>query len=113
MEIEINVSVEILLDVEGLTLGDDGHDRLPHHGLEQGFLTVEVEVDGALSHTGSPGHVGELRRGEPALAEHLERGGHDLSRPGVFPTLPAGLGLTLRWGDGVAHGARSGRIVSY
>src|SRR3989442_2236408 len=81
---------------EGFTLGDDRHDRLPHHGLEQGFLTVEVEVDGALGHTGSPGHVGELRRGEAALAEHLERGGHDLPRPGVLTTLPAGLGLTRR-----------------
>src|SRR5207249_2215930 len=80
---------------EGLTLGDDRHDRLPHHRLEQGFLTVEVQVDGALGHTGSTGHVGELRRGEPALSEHLKRGGHDLPRPGVLPTLPARLGLAL------------------
>src|SRR5436853_7729897 len=88
---------------EGFTLRDDRHDGFSHHGLEQGFLAVEVEVDGAFGYTGTTRHVGELRRGEPALSKHLQRGGHDLSRPGVLTTLPAGLRLALRWSDGVAH----------
>jgi len=84
-------------------LGDDRHDRLPHHGLEQCFLAVEVEVDGAFGDAGAARHVGQLGRGEPALPKHLQRRGYDLPRPGVFAALPAGLGLALRRGDGVAH----------
>src|SRR5438128_1426486 len=100
MEIQVDVSVEILLDVE--RLGHAGSERVPRdhrvHQRRHGELRGNHDVHGT-----------ELSVPDAAL----ERGGHDLPRPGVLPTLPARLGLTLRWGDGVAHGARSGRIVSY
>jgi len=78
--------------------------RTTDHGLEQGFFAVEVEVDRAFGDAGTARHVGELGGREAALHEHVERGGHDLPRPGVLAALPAGLRLALRWGDGVAHG---------
>src|SRR6266851_3373898 len=90
---------------ERFTPGDHGHDRLAHNGLEQGFLAVEVEVQGAFGDAGPARHVGELGGGEAALPEYVERGGDDFPRAGVLAALPARLGLVLRWGNGVAHGS--------
>ena len=42
--------------------------------LEQGFLVIEMEINGALGDAGAGGDVVEPRSLEPALGEHVERG---------------------------------------
>src|SRR5712692_2287192 len=82
-----------------------GHELLTarerwHDGLEERFLAVEVEVDGAFGHAGAACHVGKLRGRETALHEQLERGGQDLSRARLLTALPAGTRATQRlWGE--------------
>jgi len=92
---------------QGLTLGDDGHDRLAHDGLEQRFLALEVEVECALGDPGAPRHFLEPGGGEAALDENLERGGNDFRGTGRLAALPARAGFTRTSGDSGHRDPRS------
>src|SRR6266852_282118 len=86
----------LMLGHELLTARERRHDGFAHDGLEERFLTVEVQVDGAFGHARAACHVGELRGREPALHEQLERRGQDLSRARLLTALPAGTRSTRR-----------------
>src|SRR5437660_4273001 len=89
---------------QGFALGDHRYDGRPHHGLEQRFLVLEVEVNRALGDAGAAGHVGQRRARVAALDEYFERRRHELLGPRVFATLPARLGGALRGYCGVRRG---------
>src|SRR5947208_9065419 len=71
------------------------------------LVGFEFEVDVPLGDAGAAGHIGQLGAGIAPLDEHVERGRDELLGPGVFATLPAGLGDTLRGDAGLRHGASS------
>jgi hypothetical protein len=81
---------------------EDRPDGLAHHGLEEGVLVGEIEVDRPLADAGPARDVVELRRGEALLGELGQRRADDLRRTVLLPAAP------LRCRDGrmlhVGHG---------
>jgi hypothetical protein len=69
----------------------DGHDAFLDHGLEQGFLAVEVQVERALRHPGACRDILQPRAGEAFFDEEFQCRRREFGGTGFLATL-AGMG---------------------
>lgn len=74
-----------------LRLGQARHDAFLDDRLEEGFLAVEIEIDGALRNAGALRDFFQARSREAAFGKDLQGGGHQFAGTGVLAAL-AGFG---------------------
>src|SRR4029078_442380 len=84
---------------EAAHLCDRRYQAFAHHGLEELFLVVEVEVERALGDTGPGRDIFQARSRVAARDEYFQRGGGDFFRARVLAARPAGFGF-----GGCRHG---------